>query len=338
MRCVLARAYWGNGGGSVTNHIGGISATIKAQRLLVGQYAPENVPLFEGIMRVLPALRSQLGLGQFLGALAVDHKPRVLYRFRVARGSPAAKLGHQVVLKIYGDRPRGEGPLQQRWRARGVNVPRLECGEKDDCSWLVMEHLELRPVTDPSITQWELVDQLAHMAKIMHRPAHDLESLLRPLDEVMVPRWKEAVAALRQSGYTIPSTWLSRAVSGYTSGHAVPLHGDLAPINLGQRKGRLIVFDASALLGTSYFDAARWSARVGPGGVGPEALLMRWASVEGLPSGGELWELLAAECVLEAGSREIVRLRSTRGDLYTSHGTVTTGVPELLAVAFRQWS
>lgn len=321
----------------MTNQSGGLPAAIKDQRLLVAQYAPGGMPVFERVVGVLPALRSQLGLGPFLDALTIDCKPRVLYRFLVPRSSPVANLGHQVVLKVYGDRPRGEGPLQQLWRARGVNVPRLACGEEGECSWLVMEHLDLRPVSNSPKNQWGLVDQLAQSAKTMHLPAPDLESVLRPLHEVMVPRWEEAVAALRRSGFSIPSMWLGRAVAGYMSGHAVPLHGDLALANLGQRGGRLIIFDASALHGTSHFEAARWSARAGPGGVGPEALLRRWASVEGLSLGRELWELLAAECVLEAGSREIARSRAAQEDLYASRGAVAAGVPELLTVASRQW-
>ncbi|MEX5303273.1 phosphotransferase [Kocuria sabuli] len=304
----------------------------------MAQDAPEKVPVFERVVGMLPGLQDQLGLGQFLGALALDHKPRVLYRFLVKKDLPIAELGHQVVLKVYGDGPRGEGPIQQLWRARGVNVPRLACGEEIGCSWLVMEYLDLHPVMSFPVDELQLVDQLARMAKTMHRPAHGLAPVLRPLDEVMVPRWKESVVALGRSGLDIPSTWLSRAVAGYTSAPAVPLHGDLAPANMGTRGGSLILFDASALYGTSCFDAARWSARTGPGGTGPEALFRRWMSVEGLPTGRESWELLAAECVLEAGSREIIRSRAAQEDPSLPHEEVADGVPELLAVASRLWS
>ncbi|WP_160668055.1 fructosamine kinase family protein [Pseudarthrobacter sp. ATCC 49987] len=283
-------------------------------------------------------MQTQLGLGRFLGALAVDHKPRLLYRFLLTKGSPVAVPGSQVVLKVYGDRPRGEGPLQQAWRARGLDVPRLVCGEAGDCSWLLMEHLELRPAATVLTDQLALVDQLANMGRTMHRPIRDVESLLRPLDEVMVPRWKEAVASLLGSGQNVPSSWLGRAAAAYASGRGVPLHGDMAPANLGKsRSGRLIVFDASALQGAASFDAARWSARAGPGGVGPEALLRRWISVENLPSDREPWDLLAAECVLEAGSREIVRSRGSLGSLRLPQGVAAAGVSELLTVASKQW-
>lgn len=315
-----------------------IAAAVKAQRRLVAYYAPESVQVYERAVGLLPTLRSQLGLGPFLGSLSIDPKPRLLYRFRLAQGSPVAQLGPQVVLKIYGDRPRGEGPLQQLWRARGLDVPHLECGEVGGCSWLVMEYLDLRSVLDTPSNSWELVDHLACMAKTMHRPAPSLEPLLRPLEEVMVPRWEEAVTALRRSGHDVPSTWLGRAVGGYMSGPAVPLHGDLAPGNVGRVRGRVTVFDASALFGVSSFDAARWSARMGPEGAGPEALLRRWVAVEGLSLSRTVWDLLAAECVLEAGSREIVRLRAIRRDPHTPRAVTAAGVPDLLAVASQQWA
>ncbi|WP_128081638.1 hypothetical protein [Arthrobacter sp. TB 26] len=316
----------------------GLIAAIAEQRQVVAVHAPEDMPTFERVLELLPKLQEQLGLGRFLGALAIDHKPRLLYHFVLTTGSPVAVLGPQVVLKVYGDSPRGEGPLQQAWRDRGLDVPRLVCGEAGDCSWLLIEHLELHPAATLLTDQLALVDQLASMGRTMHRPTRDVEPLLRPLDEVMIPRWKKAVAALLGSGQNVPSSWLGRAVAAYASGRAVPLHGDLAPANLGKsRSGRLIVFDASALQGPAAFDAARWSARAGPGGFGPEALLRRWMSVENLPSDREPWDLLAAECVLEAGSREIVRSRGTHGSLRTPQGAAAAGVSELLTVASTHW-
>lgn len=283
-------------------------------------------------------MRHELGLGQFLGALAVDHKPRVLHRFLVTGDSRLAALGRQVVLKVYGDRPRGEGPLQQLWRANGLDAPRLEFGETGGCSWLAMEYLDLRPITNTCIDQMRLVDRLARISRVMHRPARDLDWALRPLNEVILPRWEGAARALRRCGYRIPSSWQDMAVAAYLSNSVVPLHGDLAPANMGfSRDGRLIVFDASAFQGTPYFDAARWSARVGPGGAGPEALLKRWIAVEGLVMARKARDLLAAECVMEAGSRLIAHDRASRDGFCLPDGAQAGALHELLALASRQW-
>lgn len=316
----------------------GLATAIQEQRLLIAQQAAESLPAFERIIAELPALRDRLGLGAFLGAIIIDHKPRVFYRFLIAENSPVAALGPQVVLKVYGDRPRGEGPLQQLWRGRNLDVPRLVCGESDGCSWLVIEHLEMRPPSKHPHDQLSLVDQLARIGTVMHCPNYELTPLLRPLDEVMVPRWEAAAAALRRSEHAIPSSWLSKAITAYTAGSPVPLHGDLAPANMGRlRDGRLTVFDASALYGTQSFDAARWSARVGTNKIRPETLFKRWMTIEKLPPEPAPEALLAAECVLEAGSREIVRSRLTQKNLQT-HPQAAHGVRELLAIASQHWS
>ncbi len=300
------------------------------------QQAVEDLPVFDRVVAALRPLRDQLKLGRFLGAVVVDHKPRILYRFLVAEGSPVTNLGPQVILKVYGDQPRGEGPLQQLWRARNLDVPRLVFGEASRCSWLVMEHLDIRPLDFRSDDQLNVVDQLASISAIMHRSCDELTPSLRPLSTVMVPRWKAAASALSRSGYTLPSFWLSKATTAYTGGNPRPLHGDLAPANMGKTvDGRLIIFDASALYGPLSFDAARWSARVGRGRHGPEALLKRWMAVEMLPPAPDPEVLLAAECVLEAGSREIVRSRSAHRSCSNSPTPITSDVTELLNVASR---
>lgn len=303
------------------------------------QQAVEDLPVFDRVVAALPPLRNQLQLGRFLGALVVDHKPRILYRFLLAKGSPVTDLGPQVILKVYGDCPRGEGPLQQLWRTRSLHVPHLMCGESNGCSWLVMETLDIHALTYRPNDQLHVVDQLASIGSVMHRSCHELTPLLRPLGVVMVPRWEAAAAALSQAGYTLPSSWLSKAIAAYSGGSPVPLHGDLAPVNMGRTiDGRLFVFDASALYGAPSFDAARWSARVGRGRYGPETLLKRWLTVEELPPIPDPRTLLAAECVLEAGSREIVRSRPTHRIHPTASRMTTHGVAELLEIALRYWS
>lgn len=337
MRPTVFRSYC-LGSDYLTHRPEDLAAAIGEQRILVARHAREHLPAFEQAVGELPGLVESLGLGRYLGAVVIDHKPRLLYRFLASHHSPSGDLGPQVILKVYGDQPRGEGPLLQVWNSRNLNVPRLLCGEIGQCTWLLMECLEFRPVSAQPTEQLEIVDQLARMGRVMHRPSPHLLPLLRPLDQVMVPRWEQAVLALRQSGYDIPSSWSAKAIAAYLSGDPVPLHGDLARANIGlSESGRLILFDASALLGSSSFDAARWSARAGTGEAGPEVLLDRWLSVEKLLSSPEAWELLAAECVLEAGSREIVRARAAQREDRGSAQSAETGVPKLLSVTARQW-
>ncbi|MCU1632498.1 MAG: hypothetical protein JWM61_1150 [Micrococcaceae bacterium] len=313
----------------------GLSTAIQKQRLLISRLAVESLPAFDRVVAALPALIERLKLGSFVSTVIIDDKPRVLYRFLVTKESPAATLGPTVILKVYGDQPRGEGPLQQLWRSRNLNVPRLICGEEDGCSWLALEQLELRPLSTRPQDQLKLVDQLALAGSVMHSPQHQLTMLLRPLDQIMLPRWQTATNALRQAGYTVPSWWLNKAASAYAKGNQVPLHGDLAPSNMGVLSdGKLVVFDASALYGAPSFDAARWSARVGTSTVGPAEIFEHWTNTEKLPLEPASWALLAAECVLEAGSREIVRSRHAQNN----NQTTDHDVENLLTVASRHWN
>jgi len=262
--------------------------------------------LLDAATDVLLTLISKLRLGAFLGTLVRDGKPRLLLRFRLRPGSPLALLGDHVVVKVYGDRPRGEGPLLQLWHRHGVPTPRLVYDEEGDCSWLALEHLSLAPVVAPSPTvRAVLTHQVSGWAEVLHRPAPALVPLLRPLGAVMVPRWDAAVAELVSCGVAVPAFWRARAVAAYRGESAArPLHGDLGLPNLGRDPaGRLIVYDASALAGPPAFDAARWCARLACAELDPRELMASWAAIE--PLGSDVDALLATECVLEAGSRII---------------------------------
>jgi hypothetical protein len=63
------------------------------------------------------------------------------------------------------------------------------------------------------------------------------------------------------------------------------------------------MYDASALHGPVSFDAARWAARIGSADARPGDVAGLWADVEEIPWGAADDELLATECLLEAGSR-----------------------------------
>ena len=68
------------------------------------------------------------------------------------------------------------------------------------------------------------------------------------------------------------------------------------------------MFDASALLGPPAFDAARWCARLAALSVQPLEAFPRWLATEGIDD-ARAYELLAVECILEAGAQELVRSR-----------------------------
>ncbi len=84
--------------------------------------------------------------------------------------------------------------------------------------------------------------------------------------------------------------------------------GSLHPDYMG-----LIFYDASALLGPRAFDGVRWAARLSDGVVAPNEVLGRWTAAEGVAPQAATVELLAAECLLEAGSLEVVRKRESPG-------------------------
>ena len=278
-----------------------IRRAVERQLARVAHERPGELSLAKAAAEAALRLPAALGLGPFLGPLRADAKPRFLFRFAVGRPRPWP--AEQVILKVYGDHPRGEGPLQIRWRDRGVRTPPLTHGRAGACSWLLMPHLELQHIKPGPLGEWlAMTDLLAAQAPLLHAPAADLDSVLRPLEVVMLPRLRWAVHVLERAGVTAPPRW-REAAKAYSGGET-PLHGDLALANIGlDPDGELVIFDASALRGPLAFDAVRWAARATSSSVSPQTLLERWARHEPLPDQGELKHLLAIECLLEAGSR-----------------------------------
>lgn len=293
-----------------------LSLEVSAQVQRVHLSSPSDAPAIEHAADALPGLVKLLGLRSFTGALRADSKPRLLLRFQHA---DSVSMQGGVVLKLYGDRPRGEGPLLESWRRSGVPTPLLVHGETEFCSWLLMEELRLTPLRlrDAAVRD-RITDQLARLAATMHQPASDVEGRLRSLDEVIFPRWQAARTALVESGASIPDHWSALALEAYRKGRRVPLHGDLAEQNMGAVDDSLILFDASALLGHKAFDAARWSARLARYGANPTRTFDQWSQLEELHPLAEAHLLLAAECVLEAGS--LVAARPI------ANGPLTSGV------------
>jgi hypothetical protein len=289
-----------------------LDAAVAVQRIAVGGGQSSAPRALETAISALPDLVAELELGEFLGALVVDAKPRLVLRFRRRPGSRIADLGDDVVLKVYGDQPRGEGPLLHLWHRRGVPTPRVRFGVAAGCSWIALEYLELTPVAPPHrADRLALTAELAVHAATMHRSAPGLAPVLRRLETVMLPRWDSAVTALEDAGYELPAEWRAAAAAAYEGGPRAPLHGDLGLPNIARGPdGRLVLYDASALTGRPVYDAARWAARLADDDVTPDELLTEWAKIESLAVDNADLELLAAECVLEAGSRLIVHGRS----------------------------
>ena len=280
-------------------------------------------------------LVEELGLRDFLGALTFDRKPRFLLVFATPQMGPLAGASTtNLVLKVYPDQPRGEGPALIAWHTRGLPVPETRCGQKDGCSWLVLDYLDLTPIHLRSLEDaLELTAEVASYARAMHTPVPVLSPFLRPLDAVMAPRWERAAQVLTQHGYRIRSGWREVACRAYRGGSAALLHGDIGLTNVGRDPwGRLVVYDPSALWGDAAFDAARWAARLTTEDVLPELVLERWLRVEGLENAEVARLLLGAECLLEAGSRLMV----WRGEAgLTDSGGGGDAVPLLLKHAAR---
>ena len=287
-----------------------LEVVIARQIATVRASEPRLSPAVEAAAELVPSLVTELGLGTFRGAVLSDAKPRLLLGFAVDPAGPLGELGPEIVLKIYGDQPRGEGPLLSMWQERGLPVPHVRFGERGGCSWLALQRLPLKAIRPRGRDETLAVTtEVAANAVQMHAPAPRLSSVLRPLDTVMLPRWEAAVATLCTSGHRIPAHWQPLAAIAYRSGDRVPLHGDLGLPNIARGPDdRLVIYDASALLGPLAFDSARWAARLADDTVSPEELMDRWRTLEELP---RAHHLLAAECVLEAGSREFVTKRET---------------------------
>lgn len=307
------------------NEDAALKRAVERQLARVADERPRELPVAKAAAEATLRLPAELGLGPFQGPLRIDAKPRFLFRFAAGRRRPWPV--EHVVLKVYGDHPRGEGPLQIRWRDRGVRTLPLTHGRAGPCTWLLMPHLKLRHIKPGSLREWLAVtDLLAAQALLLHAPAVDLDSALRPLDVVMVPRLRWAVHVLERAGVTAPPRW-REAAEAYSGGET-PLHGDLALANIGlDLDGALVIYDASALRGPLAFDAVRWAARATSPSVSPQTLVERWARHEPLPDRGALEHLLAVECLLEAGSRCVQAERAG------CSGAARPGVAELMDIA-----
>lgn len=270
----------------------------------------------------VPSLIGTLGLAGFQRALVDDDKPRVVLLFD--RCAVAGFTG-SVVLKVYGDQPRAEGALQQLWRRHGVPTPATSWGELGGCTWVLLEYLPLTSLTPASAADCQtLTEELAQFGELMHARLDDTApagvsraaTLLRPLDLVMVPRLDRCVAALRSAGYEVPDRWWASAASAYRWPSSSPLHGDLALSNVARSSnGELIIYDTSGLAGAPAFDAIRWAARLSSEQQTAAAVYGWWRRVEALPDTESVADLLGAECLMEAGSRQIVRSRKERAGI-----------------------
>jgi hypothetical protein len=299
----------------------------------VSAMSPGDTVKINTAITAVPDLVKQLRLGRFEGPILVDHKPRLLLRFQTTERSPVRDLGKEILLKIYGDQPRGEGPLLTAWYSRGINVPRLHYGFIGECSWIVLEYLTLSPLRLTSRSEvLSTTQELARLATAMHMKIPGLEETLRSLPVLMLPRWDFAATKLHEAGYKIPQRWRTRTREAYESGAPRPLHGDLAASNIARDShSNLVIYDASALTGSIGFDAARWAARASNNEVSPKDIVANWLAIESTDEQALVHTLLGAECILEAGSREVAGAKSVPGS-GTSALDHRSTVDELLAL------
>jgi hypothetical protein len=295
-----------------------------------GLSSADDERLLDKAVAALPEIVAGLALGPYKEEVVADHKPRLLLRFGRGELRLADSLGGDVVLKVYGEVGRAEGPLQHRWHTAGVPVPSLMFGDLAGCTWLALEHLPITSVTSQSRrARLDVTRQVAALAAVAHDARFSDGLSLRVLDEVMVGRLARCVAALREAGFDVGELG-DRAITAYSTRTSSPLHGDLALENVGYVDRRLVLFDASALMGDPSLDAARWCARTSNAQIGPEELLDCWLHVETALDRETARSMLAAECLFEAGARIVMNLegyRSVPPDLST--------VPQLVSTARR---
>jgi len=281
-------------------------------------------------------LRRRLRLGAYREALIVDSKPRFILAFaaggfRFADGTAP----EEIVLKVYALPHPGEGQLQALWRERGLPVPRCSFGRTANFDWLVLERLSGRRINPTSRRErLALTERISSFGPPMHDRKLRQSVRLRALTDTMLPRFLTACRALESANHNLNPAWGRRAAVTYASGQAGPLHGDLAVENiLCTADQSLYLFDASALLGDPSFDAARWAARLASDQCRPEEILDHWLINERFSDPELTMRMLAVECILEAGSREIIT--AERGIEPSMSDPTTVG---LIAAANRAWN
>jgi hypothetical protein len=277
-----------------------------------GLSTADDERLLTRALAALPSIVGDLELGAYRGEVVADHKPRLLLRFGRGELRLSASGCIDVVLKVYGETGRAEGPLQHRWHDAGLPVPSLAFGERAECNWLALEHLSMWPVApDSPGSRVAVTRQVAAVASLAHDARFSEGLVLRSLDRVIVGRLNRCVNSLREAGFSVRELG-DRAMDVYSTTDRFPLHGDLALDNIGCVDGKLIVFDASALVGDRSLDAARWCARTSNEEIGPVELLDCWLDVETVLDAKMARLMLAAECLLEAGSRVLMGIEGYR--------------------------
>lgn len=276
----------------------------------------------------VPLLQRRLNLGQYLGSLTPPTgKPQYLLEFESSDTSSACRrTSGLLVLKVYGRSRPGEAELQGRWSCRGLPTPRIYDYDDSPVSWLLMERIAGGPLATPSSREQSLA-LTREVAEVMARvhAEGDLEVRgARPLRDAVLPHLEVVVAALLRHAYSVPHDWRTRASRAYGAGRPVSLHGDLFTGNMLRTSDmRLLLVDACAYLGDASFDAGRWAVRLATVDCPPEMLLHTWLKVENLDP-AVATALLGAECLMQAGVREIVK--DEQGRPFSDRDELTLGL------------
>ncbi|MEV4254850.1 phosphotransferase [Spirillospora sp. NPDC049652] len=251
------------------------------------------------------SLRRTLGLGRFRGVLTGNTA-----RPQLVLGFSCANRGH-VVLKVYGKRRPGEAQTLRLWARHGVPAaPVLDNGD-DPTTWLLMSRVEGNVPRQDDLADDAVLTALTRDLATTMATAHAVTSADvpggRPLSPTMTGYLNAAVAVLAAHGYEPPARW-REATSVYDAGPATLLHGDLGLSNIiRDRHHGLRLLDPSAYIGHPGFDAARWCARA----AGPhraETALATWCEAEPAADTPHTRTLLGLELLLQAGTREAVKL------------------------------
>ncbi len=314
-----------------------LQADLRRQMVAAGREATgtDRAALASAAQTVLK-LRRRLRLGTYREALVLDSKPRFILAFAAGGFEFADGTAcEQIVLKVYALPHPGEGRLQALWRERGLPVPRCSSGRTANFDWLVLERLSGWRISPTSRRErLALTERISSFGPPMHDRELRQPVRLRALTDTILPRFLTACRALESANHDLNPAWAHRAAVTYASGQAGPLHGDLAVENIFCTADQsLYLLDASALLGDPSFDAARWAARLASDQCRPEEILDHWLINERFSDPELTMKMLAVECILEAGSREITKAET--GIKPSASGRTTAG---LIAAANRAWS
>ena len=215
-----------------------------------------------------------------------------------------------VVLKAYGRHEPAEAEVQALWYRAGVPTAKVLAAGNEPTSWLLMPLIDgsTLPSHDAASTSVETTLELARIMSRAHAVPLPPSCTGDVLFDAIAPHLNAVCGVLRAHRYDIPVVLQEQALEAYRAGSTTVLHGDLAPGNLMVLNSdrSLVLLDARGYRGDAAFDAARWCAR-SEDATQARRLLDLWCQEEAAIDPELAQRVLAAELLMQAGVREIVK-------------------------------